>query len=186
MHCTGCGKLQSSDNQFCDGCGTRLEASPLKANTDSGAAAATAPARIDPIQNEYIASRLSPELQELKGIGGWLMWFCVSMIVIKPLLDFSEADLSRPVTIAFATLLAALSLTTGITVYKRKPSAFKWLKWYFGVYLAIMLLAAAADASEGSSKALVGDLRGVFYVFIWVLYFTRSKRVLANFGRNLW
>jgi hypothetical protein len=187
MNCSGCGKLHTSDDRSCAGCGMRLESASPSANTGFGAAAVAAPAQmIDASQSEYIASRLSPELERLQGIGGWLMWFCFVLIFLQPLMNFSEAVRDSSISaLVFAIFLSALSITTGTLVYRRKPAAFPWLKWYFGVYLAIMVLAAVGEASQGFSKGMLGEVRGVLFVLVWGSYFMKSKRVFANFGRNL-
>lgn len=101
---------------------------------------------------------------------------------------FAEEDASvRPFTLFFAVLISAFSITTGVMIVRKKPSAFAWLKWYFGVYLGLLLLALGAEMSQSKvSPDTTRDLiRGAVYVAIWTSYFKKSKRVLVTFGRNM-
>jgi len=203
-----CGVGNSEDAKFCISCGEKLStlsASPssLSASIISNAAAAApAPAPIstsgslDPTSARPAIS--DPELRSLKGVGGWLLFFCIALLIIQPVANFFEAA-GDPVALVIAFLLSALSITTSIMLILEKPSAFAWLWSYFGVFAAIMVLGLTAtlvggavtgetgpDAAESKMREVLVMIRGLGFVALWLSYFKRSKRVRATFGRNLW
>jgi hypothetical protein len=139
-----------------------------------------------------------PELRNLKGVGGWLLFFCIVLLIVQPAAIFIEAS-GDPAGLVIAFLLSGLSMTTSIMLILEKRSALVWLWWYFGVFVTIMVLALVATifrgpgaeeagpaANEAKITAVFLTIRGIIFVVLWVSYFKRSKRVLATFGRNLW
>lgn len=132
---------------------------------------------------------LTKELRELQGVGGWLMWFCIVLIFIQPVIYLAEAAQNPDLLIITLDLaLAALSATTGILLYRTNPAAFSWLWWYFGVLVVIAVLSFMAnyfDENEVSFRDKIQPFRTLFFTAVWFSYFKVSKRVLATFGRNL-
>ena len=84
-------------------------------------------------------------------------------------------------------LRVAFGIVVGIFVWNVRPVAFTLLWFYFGLvgaFAVLGIIGSALDAEEGA-KGLVVSIRSLGYVFVWFLYFRRSERVRATFGRNL-
>ena len=208
MHCMKCGVGNSEGATFCISCGEKLATQPVPPSSPSApiignaaaAAAAPAPAPIstsgslDPGPPKPAMS--DPELRSLKGVGGWLLFFCIALLIIRPVMDFASAG-GDPAGLAIAFVLSALSITTGIMLLLEKPSAFIWLWWFFGVQAAVLALSIGVIVGgfgsedlgvtgENGIREVVNVVRGIVSLIIWLAYFKRSKRVFATFGRNLW
>ena len=198
-----CGAGNSDEAEFCISCGQKLvtERSPSSSSIPSStaAAAAPAPAASSSINAAQAPPISDPELRSLKGTGGWLLFFCIALLIIQPVVNFVSA-IGDPVGLVIAFILSGLSITTSIMLILEKRSAFAWLWWYFGVYAIVVVLAIIGTVSGGANaeeavtfadrEARLREFRdlwhGIVFLIVWVSYFKRSKRVRATFGRNLW
>ena len=125
---------------------------------------------------------------DLKGVGGWLLFFCVSLTVLAPVLvlsrvvtDFSQSNIIDLVLVAFGILVGGL-------VWNVHRSAFVLLWIYFGANTLLSTLAIvgyALTAEQGREMEIIQLVRGLVSTVIWFLYFKKSDRVQATFGRNL-
>lgn len=198
--CGNCGVQNVDDHRFCKACGCPLTAAaqqglPLAEPKTTGGAPAA----------EQIASSLQPptgaftaipnRARKLQGVGGWLLFFCVSLTVINPLMILGEAGNSKnPFVITVDLALTVFSIYTGITVWLLRPNSFKWLRVFFLVQLVLGAMTLASSIPTGqseaeygspSSSALTSGIRTVLAVSIWWCYFKKSERVRVNFGANL-
>jgi hypothetical protein len=161
---------------------------PPMMSTTPGVAA---PGFAAPMYAPAYAVPLSPELAKLKGVGGWLMWFCIVLTILQPLFFAAEAIGNRgPLVVLIDVVLAAISIGTGIMVWRVEENAFTFLKVFFGVMAAMAVLAIIGGVSGGADARAKGEgfgagFRILVFVGVWYSYFNKSKRVLATFGKNL-
>ncbi|HEV2112701.1 MAG TPA: DUF2569 family protein [Terriglobales bacterium] len=157
----------------------------------SGSLESAAPTLAPATQQAQVDSQ--PQ-SKLNGVKGWLLWFCIALIVIQPILNFVEAlgEGFDAGAFVLAWLLTGVSVPTGIAIIQRWKSTFTWLKWYFGIYAGVLALAligtfsgSANVESKDTQQAITALVRGAIYILVWVSYFRTSKRVRATFGCNL-
>ncbi len=127
----------------------------------------------------------------LKGIGGWLGFFCVSTTILSPLVVFISLSAGTQFS---SIVLALLSITVfgviaGATVWMKSPWAIPLLRVYFlmlgGFALLRAVLQLATGLEDGDVSILFIHLRTVGVVLLWAAYFHKSERVRATLGRNL-
>jgi Protein of unknown function (DUF2569) len=150
--------------------------------------AAAAPGQIKwPDERETI---MPPARQpSLRGVGGWLLFYCILLTVVAPLYVLIWAwnigfETESIVIIAWA----AFGLVVGMMVWNVHRHAFVLLWIYFGLTILIFALAIVgvvladekADVNEG-----IRLFRSLVYTIGWFIYFKQSDRVQATFGRNL-
>ena len=147
---------------------------------------------------------------ELKGVGGWLTFFCVSMTIITPLLTIGYlskdwVDMSpffdyHPVLQNAMQLESLISISliiygfiVGFMIWSGNENgkiiAEKFLKINLSVFIVvqiIILLMVSGDPIirpimiEAGSIGLIGEL--VFFG-VWFSYFKKSKRVANTYGK---
>src|SRR5262245_16085730 len=88
MFCARCGQQIPDASELCPLCGREATvklASP--ASPAPGPAVAAAPAQIQwPAEPESISA--PARRPDLRGVGGWLLLFCISLTILAPLLMF--------------------------------------------------------------------------------------------------
>jgi hypothetical protein len=145
-----------------------------------------------------------------RGVGGWLLLFCVLVTIIGPALSvfFLSADLARilanwdgfELVPTFRLVkdvggfgLTAFSLYVGITLWSAKPNAVRTAKALLIAALAYNVVTDFACLSLGTSVLFwtptptvgttVEDLAANAISFaIWFTYLRESKRVKATYG----
>jgi hypothetical protein len=142
------------------------------------------------------------------GVGGWLLFWCFANVLAGSLyalylpLDaylelkqFAATFEANHLVMAFVVMLYCVlfsievfSIVVGVCVYLVRPYALKLLIIYFLICAAIdgCLLVLFSRLDAGSQDNAFGYLlwNGIMLV-VWFVYFKRSKRVRATFGRNL-
>lgn len=201
MFCNRCGVLNPDDHAFCKACGYTL-APPVQAAAPADASPAAGPVppaggtrRANTQQPPTLTTGVSSQATGLRGVGGWLLLFCVGLTVISPIIVVAEAVNSKDGLIIATDLgLAALYIYTGVGLWRTKTNSFKWLKVCFVVNLILGALAILGsiwtqsgplEDHFSSSNNLTAGIRAVIGVVIWWSYFAKSKRVKATYGRNL-
>jgi hypothetical protein len=173
MNCPQCGKRIWSDDRYCKNCGLNLQSSPSQAVATSVA-----------------------EDAPLKGVGGWLLFFCILRTIFGPLSIYYPRHFGPSIPIAILVLLqAAFGIVVGIHVWSVSKSAFLLLRIYFGsallvqalqLFLSLVTLLASPSQSEFDTAAgLVAGFIGIALTIAWIGYFRYSDRVRATFGSNL-
>jgi len=147
---------------------------------------------------------------EPRGVGGWLLFFCVLATIVGPafFVFFLSADLARilanwngfQLVPTFRLVndvggfgLTAYSIYVGIALWSVKPNAVHTVKTFLIVGLAYNVATELACLSLGTSLwfwaptptvgTTVVDLVGEGASFaIWFTYFRESKRVKATYG----
>jgi hypothetical protein len=189
MFCARCGQEIPDKTQICPVCG--------------GAAAVEAYVRpaAQPTAGAIPAPPPPPAAPAglLRGVGGWLLFFCIGFTILWPLWTLSQVALSRfvfrglPGTTAFLRLL--LGITVGVVLWMGKPVAMTLLRIYFA-FTALLLLWTIVNwgrffmryphFSLSLLQPLVTGLGLSVILFIaGLLYFSRSERVRATYGSNL-
>lgn len=135
-----------------------------------------------------------PVAGELRGVGGWLLLFCIWVAIVDPRYMLRLLPYLRYITLNW-TLPLSLALTvvgmvTGIQLWRERPGALLLLRVYFGLVLALALLGIGM-MFYGSYLMHVG-IWSVFawvwtaaFLGVWVTYFRVSQRVRNTYGRNL-
>jgi hypothetical protein len=126
---------------------------------------------------------------DLRGVGGWLLFFCISLTVLAPLLMFVRVSASGFALEGIVDLvLAAFGMLVGFMVWTVSPRSFVLLWIYFGITAALLMLGIVSTLTNTEAE----PSQEVFYMFralvstiIWFLYFKKSDRVQATFGRNM-
>jgi hypothetical protein len=145
-----------------------------------------------------------------KGVGGWLVFFCVGLTILGPLFSLgqmvstweaSQAAFSRFPSIKTAVIWenfgSALLLIYGFVVgciiwsgnQNGKSIAKKYLLirlfGFIGVeFIAIVLMGDLPSEilAAGIGAVFGAGIREVFYFLIWWFYFKKSKRVRNTYG----
>ena len=128
-------------------------------------------------------------LGKRKEIGGWLMFFCILLIVIDPLFVMLMTWSAEPgPDNASYIVWAGLGVLVGIMIWNLYRHSFVWLWIYFGI-TALLLAMRIADFAFVESNRNFHEItlifRSAIYSIAWFLYFKRSDRVKTTFGRNL-
>ncbi len=199
VRCLKCGAQNPSDYSFCTVCGASLTpvGSPVFVSNTATAFGGAVPSA----KNEETASeaQLFPAAEQakdpLRGVGGWLLLFCVSTTVFGPLACAAEIlQNPSPLVVGIDLGLAAFSIYVGVTTWRAQPNALKFVKIYFIVMLVLACLTVMSSLStnakeigqqSSSDNPVVIGFRILFGVAIWWSYFAKSKRVKATFGSNL-
>jgi hypothetical protein len=126
---------------------------------------------------------------ELKGIGGWLLFFCVSLTVLSPLMTLARLSNSRFAVGSLSDLaLVAISVLTGVMLWSVNQRAFVFLWIYFALLSSRLVLRILELYLAGQVRDFESISPLIFSfvpLLIWFLYFKQSDRVQATFGRNL-
>ena len=167
-----------------------------------------APPRQSSPENNHIAGA-SRDDPKLVGVGGWLLFFCLSLTVFAPMLILAELGRSfeemrrysasiagfesfHQALIVMSLMLALASVWVGVTVWRQRLGAHilasHFLLTTFGLAcvapFAIFLFVNVPSDNVGAviAGAVPDILKSAFSTLIWYLYLKRSKRVVATFG----
>lgn len=187
MFCARCGQQIPDLTAICPLCGREANLH-LEPRPDTGASI-TQNLQVPVSWAEEPEAALPPVRRpELKGVDGWLLFFCVSLVVFAPIRILANG-LSESFYHGNTTdlVLVGYGMLVGGFVWTAHRSAFVFLWIYFGVTLVLSLLAIAgyAVSPQPRPEAVLQIVRGLIVTLIWFWYFKRSDRVQATFGRNL-
>lgn len=144
---------------------------------------------------------------ELKGVGGWLLFFVIGQLALRPMLflasilkSTARTDVAErfPATARIITIEASIQVALliggiiiGLALLKTGVSWPVLLTKIYLVANALLNLALAVvyfgtDLPDPARTSLIakGIISGVvvsIVSFLWLLYFTRSKRVQATY-----
>jgi hypothetical protein len=148
---------------------------------------------------------------EVKGVGGWLLFFVIGQLALRPMLFFASlltstprADVAEqfPATAKLITIEATIQIAlliggiiVGLALLKTGVSWPVLLTKMYLVANALLNLGLAvlyfgSDLPDFARTSLIvkGFISGVLVTivcFLWFLYFIRSKRVQATyFGQH--
>jgi hypothetical protein len=192
MFCARCGQQIPEALGLCPVCGQQVNAtaSPAPSSTQP-VAVALAPTGIQPPPVPYAAHGPS-------GVGGWLLFFCISFTILWPLWQLSQYVLYHFAFRGPIWWLGPLRLVFGIVVgavlWTGKPAAMPLLRIYYVFAGALTLwtllnwlrLVMRADIHLGfpiSFITITGS--SIAFLISGVLYFATSERVRATYGSKL-
>jgi len=187
MFCARCGEQIPDASEMCPLCGREATLSLPPPPPLPEGAPAVAPAQI---QWPDEPRQIGPPMRrpDLKGVGGWLLFFCITRTVLAPLfmlIRFAATDFETPnmIDLAFNTF----GVVVGVMVWTVNASAFVLLWIYFALSAGLLLLAIAAVAmSDSPNPQLPVQLFfTLIFTILWFFYFQKSDRVQATFGKNL-
>ena len=181
---------------------TRSGASPLTDDVDDsdwyGLAKVLVKPQPDPVTAKSTVSAHYPDGSPVvPGVGGWLLLFCLGLVVLGPLATIGtlkqsyealSPGFSRSQGVGAGALFWGLLLVcrtvfgfvAGVALLRASPRALRISKVYLASLVPsdfMMLLTPVA--AEGLVKQLLGDL---VYAAVWGMYLARSKRVRATYN----
>lgn len=128
------------------------------------------------------------------GVGGWLAFFVLSMMVFSPLMDAvyfggHPAELNL-VSLLLVVAVHGLGLYAGILMLRRKAKGVRWAKIRLYVSAGVGVLGAIGSIVGGladphattTAPEFMASLRAIGYSAIWLAYLTGSKRVKNTYG----
>lgn len=143
--------------------------------------------------------------ERLKGIGGWLLFFCITLIVLTPLYtikgvmdygkaikhfnQFSGIKAILFIDLALSITLMSFSIFAGVIILQLRNNAVKIAKIYLLTMLAFSFISAIllvvglpSEVTRAIIYDIVGDIvRSLGYFLIWYFYLNDSKRVKNTF-----
>jgi hypothetical protein len=143
-----------------------------------------------------------------RGVGGWLLLFCVTLTLLMPAatiiatwIGWPEAEalaewpgLTRAlwVNLAGEVLIHLYAISTGSLLWREAPGSLARARRFLLALLgwrvaAPFLLAGLAQLPDPGAEAMLAEglkdsARTAAFVLVWWLYLRRSKRVAATFG----
>ena len=142
-----------------------------------------------------------------KGVGGWLLLFCLGLTVFNPLISLVSLTASyrdsAPYFSQFPGLLVVTGLDTflslglmvfslyaGASLWRLQPGAVRtakryllWFLAYQGVAIVLPFMAGLPSSADETmiAQSVKDAFRGILYVIIWYSYLNKSKRVRATY-----
>lgn len=192
MHCTNCGAPSPENASFCPNCGDKIVPT------------------VKAVESEDTPDKRDSE-KVLKGVGGWLLFVVVGLILLRPSSifqlmreDFASLEKLYPQLISFGPWLeykdlqhtvgivtAAISAVAGILLATlTKQSAVKFAiaaLWITGPLYFVVSTAVLANAIPGVTfvdllEPSIAQFLGMCAaVVLWTLYFLKSKRVANTY-----
>jgi hypothetical protein len=143
-----------------------------------------------------------------RGVGGWLLLFCVTLTLLMPAatiiatwISWPEAEvlaewpgLTRALWFSLAgeALIHLYAIRTGILLWREAPGSLARAKRFLLALLgwrvaAPFLLTGLAQLPDFAAEAMLAEglkdsARTAGFVAAWWLYLRRSKRVAATYG----
>ena len=184
MKCPKCGLINTKSAQRCD-CGYDFSTGQVK--------------------ESYL--KKSKFFLKYKGVGGWLLFLCISLTILSPLFtlinliigykEFNNSFESFPgllTIIIFDTIISIclmiFSIYAGIALWTIKPKAVKiakiYLLFFLGYTIIFIFFLFIINFSSISSENILGEnlkneFRSLAYLIIWYTYLNKSKRVKATY-----
>jgi TPR repeat protein len=138
------------------------------------------------------------EPPRLRGVGGWLLLFCIVTTIIAPLAHIADAAKSNDTVVTLIDVsFTILAFCAGLSVWRVRRHAFRWVRAYLimifclGIATYVLSLGQVSDISVTIAELIATRINrsqtvgSVIAAVMWWQYFKKSKRVNATFGRNL-
>ena len=172
MNCPQCGKRVWSDWQTCRYCGLNLRGTSSKA----------------------MAIPIA-EHPDLKGVGGWLLVFCILLTIGGALFLFAFNPLKAGFLGILDLIRGIVGFVMGIHLWSVGKSALLFLKIYFIVAVCVRILevlvylialvGGTAHNQVDMGVALLLCFISLGITSAWIGYFRYSERVKNTYGSNL-
>lgn len=171
---------------------------------------------LDSGEFQTIANKRSPQtlsdtgsFNKYKGVKGWLALFCLSLIIIGPLLfligipitinmikenpKLADFKVISYIKIVIGLILTILSIRTGIYLLNIKPNAVKIAKQYLTISLIFSFVTIFLDNAvklpyDLEKSKMISTAVSIVMSFIsfgiWYSYLNVSKRVIATYPKS--
>lgn len=162
------------------------------------------------IANRVASVNNAPVDFRYRGVGGWLMFFVVTLILIRPLTlcaalgQYEKAwgphygaypflKVVRIINLIVGIGAMGFSIYAGVGLLRIRANAVQMAKSYLVVSaIALVLvepLLLLAGLPEGANAAILQALpvdliKGLVYPTVWYLYLSNSKRVATTYARH--
>ena len=154
-------------------------------------------------ENSVITFDALEKEDKYKKVGGWLLIFCLSLVVVQPLMAIITMitlieGIFPSIVLKYFLIdcLIQMAVTlygvyVGIQLFKLKSNAVSVAKTYLIVSVAVCLISVflpyVMDVSSYLSADIMaanirGMIRSVIYFAIWTSYFNKSRRVKITFN----
>lgn len=191
MFCARCGQQIPDTSELCPLCGR--EANLVLVPQPAPAASA---------QPQFALPSL-PIVQGPSGVGGWLLFYCISLTILAPLsltplyIRYSFAHryvyILRNIEALFDIARIMYGFIVGIMLWTRRPVALALLKVYFVVVTAqtlLFMLEAVNLSLRIHSLVFLSSrfsllMASAVITLLWFFYFRKSVRVKNTYGANL-
>ncbi len=124
------------------------------------------------------------------GVGGWLAFFLLTMMVFSPLMDLSylgahPEEIHNPVVWLVILAVHGLGYYAGILMLRRRAKGIRWAKIRLMVGAGVGVLGVVGSIVGGladphataTPSEFMSGLRTIGYAAIWMAYLGQSKRV---------
>ena len=184
VFCARCGEQIPDASETCPLCGReaalRIEPAPAP----------------PPVQTQYATPEFSIVGSGVHGVGGWLLFFCINVTVLSPLIVLGQMAGQRSGPNPYNLIDAVRVLygvVVGIFLWMQRRIAIQLVKFYFIAVLATIvivhsgvLFCVAQDQEPFLLGRGIGSIMpSVIYCVLWFLYFRKSERVRNTYGANL-
>jgi len=212
MFCPSCGQAAQGKERFCRNCGSDLSQqqlgvvpSPFTGEPTPMAVSNVAPSASAPMAAPSPAAPAAAAVPiavrpvgELRGVGGWLLVFCIWVTIFDPLMDLRLLPylryLSTNPMLLLSFGLTAFGVVIGILLWGGNRAGLMLLRAYFPVvailsvfglvrYLAAMQRVPFEPWFLWTLVSSWG--RVLVFLVVWVWYFRVSVRVRNTYGGNL-
>ena len=130
---------------------------------------------------------------KLNGIGGWLLFFCVSFTIVSPayfvygFLPISQHQNPSSNNLVDQILGGAMTIygmVIGTLLWRKVDGIIKRAKWFLIIYAAEIVLSTIYDLAIKSYSwgIAVFAIVEIAYLAAWMLYFSNSLRIKRTFG----
>lgn len=200
MYCARCGQPLKEALGFCPACGQQVNVpvSPAPSPAQATAAAPVQAGVLPPPPPLYAAQSPAYAAQSSRGVGGWLLFFCISFTILWPLWQLSQYAIYHFSFHTPLSMLGPLRMVFGIVVgamlWSGKPVAMQLLRIYFVLAGALTLwnlfnwfqiIVRYHYNPIVSTSFIFGLGSSVAFLVSGVLYFSVSERVRATYGSKL-
>lgn len=146
--------------------------------------------------------------QKYKGVGGWLLFFCISLTILSPLtslvsytnnfnqieslfIQFPGLKTVSYIDIILISCIMIFSVYAGIALWSIKKDAVKIAKTYLMTFLVYIIISSILPFLAGLPSSVndamitptvTSAIRSIIYFGIWNSYLNKSKRVMATYS----
>jgi uncharacterized protein DUF2569 len=155
--------------------------------------------------SERVKATYTSIVSEYRGVRGWLLFFCLNLIIIYPFIFLQAIVRTALAYTAFPHFLstswlmtniivdiiyigmALFSVYAGIALWKTRPNAVKMAKVYlvvfFVFYVAVGFLILKMDLQQSKEifTLVYGWSLWLAHLVAWYVYLNKSKRVKATY-----
>ena len=128
--------------------------------------------------------------EKLKGIGGWLLFFIITLILSTLILiydiltNLSSTNIITLILLFIEATIVVIFIISLVYLFKEDKKGVEILKWALWLPMGNVILAAVLLLfilqivdSEVNTTLITELIRGVIYAIIWTTYLRKSVRV---------